>query len=542
MPPEEKHSLVNFKDEMMLSPEEQAGVLEKGLENLCYMDPVLASNPQRYHQFICDMYRSGLIDFTITPKVQVGAFVVSKKGDKQRLIVDARRTNKLFRTPPTTLLGSMECWGRLEIEKGEEMFIAQEDVKDFFYRLGISKSLGEYFCFPAIDPVLLRDELGEVPQEVQRLAHEAVAPIFPHMRVLPMGFSWAFHLAHQAHVELARRTLPTTPLIRDREMLPRMGGDKGCNDAMLIYADNNNHIGTNMDSVNSQHQSMLRALSKEGLATHDLVSATTLAESLGVRIDGMNAMVTPTPKRDWRLDRALEALLWGAAISGRELQVVVGHLTVRALLNRNLMGIMRHVYVFIEKNYTRRRQLWKSVLDELWLFKNLMVLGVNMMDAPWSKSMFCTDACLSGYAVMESNYYMDDMGIMGRHDERWRFKKERGIPPREKALEQMDVFEDPETVLPGVVGEIPYEVNIDGSFPDIPASLLQERDWHLVWRTQMHFKESVHLIEARSIMGAVRHYCKDGKAHHSRLLILNDNMGVVALTIDFCASFAESRL
>lgn len=180
---------MNFEDEMLLSPEEQAGVLGRGLEGLCYMDPILANDPKKYHQFIADMHRSGLLDYTLKPKVQVGAFVVTKKGDKQRLIVDARKTNRLFRTPPTTLLGSMECWGRLEVDQGEELFVAQEDVKDFFYRLGIDKSLGEYFSFPAIHPQLLQEELGFLPDEVTLLSDHHQPRIHPHMKVLPMGFS-----------------------------------------------------------------------------------------------------------------------------------------------------------------------------------------------------------------------------------------------------------------------------------------------------------------------------------------------------------------
>ena len=42
----------------------------------------------------------------------------------------------------------------------------------------------------------------------------------------------------------------------------------------------------------------------------------------------------------------------------------------------------------------------------------------------------------------------------------------------------------------------------------------------------MH-KEPVHIIEARSILGAVKHRSRDHHAHGTRILVLNDNMGVV---------------
>ena len=169
LPEEDKKTLECFEEEMLLSPEERAGVLEKGLEGLCYMDPLLANDPKKHHEFVADLFRCNLLGFTTNPRVQVGAFFVTKKNNKQRLIVDARKTNRLFRTPPSTSMGSMECWGRLELSQEDDLFIAQEDVKDFFYRLGIKKGLGEYFSFPAIDPFQLQRALGFLPTEVQNL-------------------------------------------------------------------------------------------------------------------------------------------------------------------------------------------------------------------------------------------------------------------------------------------------------------------------------------------------------------------------------------
>ena len=59
------------------------------------------------------------------------------------------------------------------------------------------------------------------------------------------------------------------------------------------------------------------------------------------------------------------------SITGEQLQVIVGHMTVRALLHRGLMGILRHSYVFIEECYEKRTRLWGSVVNELWMFRHL---------------------------------------------------------------------------------------------------------------------------------------------------------------------------
>ena len=261
LPSLERHQLENFTEEMMLSDEEIAGVLEKGLEGLRHIDPVLERNPRNYHEFISDLYECKLVGFTAAPKVQVGAFVVTKKGDRQRLIIDARRTNRLFRTPPSTNLGSIESWSRLECKRDETLFIAQEDVKDFFYRLRIDQKLGEYFALPVINPSMLQECLGYMPMELQELVDRHEGPYYPFLKVLPMGFSWAFHLAHQAHMELARRVLPTSVLIKDRRPAVRMGqADGGCVSAMLIYADNNNHLGVDLGQVTQDQQRVMAEL------------------------------------------------------------------------------------------------------------------------------------------------------------------------------------------------------------------------------------------------------------------------------------------
>ena len=378
LPPEERSRVENFRTEMLLSSEEAAGVIESGRGGECHLDPVLAHNPEAYHQFIHDLYACNLIGFTDKPKIQVGLFVVTKKGEKQRLIVDARPTNRFFRAPPATLLGSVEAWGKLEVQE-EEFFVAQEDVRD---------DLGEYFSLPEVQAEMISKEMGSLPLEAQRIFDKGNR-IYPHFRVLPMGFSWAFHLAHEAHVHLARQALPGVPVATDRRPPPVLSAEAGSDSAMMIYADNNNHIGVKSESVACEQKAMMDRLHEHGLATHDITEASGIAESLGVRVDGLSGRITATPARDWRLFRALRALETRPIISGEELQVVLGHMTMRSMLNRSLLSILRHSYVFVAQCYTRRTRLWSSVAHEMFLFRSLMVLGEANVMAKWSSDLFC---------------------------------------------------------------------------------------------------------------------------------------------------------
>ena len=530
LPPREKRQLENFKTEMLLSPEEMAGVQERGFHGDCYLDPQLQHNPDLYHRFVADLEMSNLLAYTTTPRVQIGAFMVNKKNNKQRLVIDARRANRLFRSPPTTVLGSVEAWSRLEVQDHQDVFMAQEDVKDFFYRLSIDRDLSEFFCLPAIDPHKLKSILGYLPPELQELQDRFLGPFYPMMAVLPMGFNWAFHLAHQAHVELARRSLPEAGHLRDRHPAPRIGAGPGyVEHGMLIYADNNNHLGYSMDKVAEVQKTMIDALHEHGLDTHDIQESAALAESLGARIDGLGGSVGPTPTRDWRLDRALWALTTRSVIDGEQLQVVVGHMTVRALLHRGLMGILRHAYIFIEESYNKRVRLWPSVAEEMRVFRSLMHLAVGDFKAPWDPLVMCTDASLSGYAVLEQQAGAMQSSAIGRWDERWRFRREDGsrVAPREVALESKDVFTDVATVLPLVDGEVFGDIEIDVDFPDVPSQTLQPHLWRLLWNAPIYYREPIHIIEARSVLGAIRHACKDVRRHGHRLTVLNDNMGVV---------------
>ena len=63
------------------------------------------------------------------------------------MILDCRRANLLFRAPPRTVLGSIEALGRVRLDgsakdaERECLFIAQEDIRVCFYRMGIPEDM-----------------------------------------------------------------------------------------------------------------------------------------------------------------------------------------------------------------------------------------------------------------------------------------------------------------------------------------------------------------------------------------------------------------
>ena len=83
--------------------------------------------------------------FACSTKVTCGIFFVTKKAGRLRMILDARRSNVYFRKPPSRHNSSAACFGELRVPEGRQLYVGQYDVRDFFYRLGVSEELSQYF-------------------------------------------------------------------------------------------------------------------------------------------------------------------------------------------------------------------------------------------------------------------------------------------------------------------------------------------------------------------------------------------------------------
>ena len=82
------------------------------------------------------------------------------------------------------------CKVRIRSQQG--MFVAQEDVKDFFYRIVISSELSAYVGLPPISyDTLARAFTSADLQPPQGLANEHGSFVRATLCLLPVGFSWA---------------------------------------------------------------------------------------------------------------------------------------------------------------------------------------------------------------------------------------------------------------------------------------------------------------------------------------------------------------
>ncbi|CAE8590746.1 unnamed protein product [Polarella glacialis] len=216
-------------------------------------------------------------------------------------------------------------------------------------------------------------------------------------------------------------------------------------------------------------------------------------------------------------------------MSGAEMRVIVGHITVMAMLRRGLLSVLRQVYIFIEKCEEQPQRLWPSVAHEMRLARGLLPLVCANLRSPWDKQPLMTDACVSGYAVCEGDMSAGEVKQVGQFDERWRFKRvaAASIAPRARAQAAADVFDDVTTVRPLVDGEILGEAEMDESSPDVDGEMLRESRWKTLWAGRFVHEEAIHLKEGRGLLAAVRHRSRDSNRHGRRILIMTDNMSAI---------------
>ena len=157
-----------------------------------YLDPRLAHSPRRYEEFISDLHAQHLIKFTQAPRAHCGAFFVVKKDGAQRMICDCRAANQFFRRSPNMEIGNGASLSRVRYPADKHLYVAQFDVQAYFYRCGIEDALGEFFVLPEVPEALMRRLTGNTDELLP-------GAWFPHLCVLPMGFTWAFWIAQRLH-------------------------------------------------------------------------------------------------------------------------------------------------------------------------------------------------------------------------------------------------------------------------------------------------------------------------------------------------------
>jgi hypothetical protein len=513
--------LLRSRDEYCLTVETEGRIVP-------YMCPSL-KNRKLYMDFLFQLTEGGMLTCVDHVLERVTPFFVTKKGDRIRLVLDARASNQHFVPPRQADMGSATALSNLVVGANDDLYAACSDLKDCFYSMVLPSWLRPFFCLPDIS----RAEAISVGLDVSGI-HPSVRVIHPALRVLPMGFSHAVYFCQRAHEHILTRSGVVSPLRKLTDFSPspsfsspRPSSIADCdnNYAWLAYVDNSMIISTSREVADSMRRRCDEELRRAGLVVHEVTVAATTVETLGVVLDGRDGTVGPSCNRLWKLYQSLTAILEGALVSSHDLRIVVGHLTFLWCFNRALLCIPHAIYKFIDRGFLRRGRPWASVLRELRWARDTLFLTRQFIKLKFCSNVIAVDACESGFGVVNRVLPPSFIRHHGVFNERWRFRDVNHRAPRTKALESLTCAPTVEDVCNSAGLN---HLRVVTTAPDFSASDIgTTNDWRVIAALPYKDTEAIHLLEARAIIWGLRRMLKDVDFHQSRHLLLSDNFACV---------------
>ncbi|CAK0832385.1 unnamed protein product, partial [Prorocentrum cordatum] len=413
--PEAAAVLQNFETDLLASPDvvEQRRMSAPAQP---YLDLEFRASRPKYIQFLSMLKSRGIISLVGRRRGSVTPFFVSKKNGKQRLVLDCRLINVLFHHAPVMEIGALDCLSGLEVPRGRQVFTASADIEACFYQCGGLGSLIEFFCLPGISVA----EATHLGFDVTGLFHDAKMKLHVALNVLPMGWSWAFWFVQRVHLEMLRRAgIDSSRLALGGWPLPLLEGGP----VELPYSDNVNVIGLDPVAVGELRDKIVSTFKRHGFAMHEISPVSDAAVILGASVGGSPPSTRRVLNKLLLVRGALQWLASGPTVTGRQVEVIVGHYVALTSFNRLGLSVMRSLCDFIRDKYVVPTRLWASCRYEAWVMADVSLLLSARLDRPWSLVVTASDAANRGMAVCEAIFPVSAVASVGRWRGRWRYRR-----------------------------------------------------------------------------------------------------------------------
>ena len=485
-----------------------------------YMDESLKQSSDLYHGFIADLAQRNMVDFTYKSFSVVTPFFVVKKSGKLRLVLDCRATNELFQHPPDIAMPAGYSFSQLQMKPNDTLYIAQTDIKDYFYSIGLPEGLRPYFTFPQVD-------LKKIfPEDPRCRGVEGPVLIHPCMKVVPMGWNWAMYIAQPAHQHQAMLAakVGVESVVVDGRPVPPL--DEKNHTLLIPYADNLNIVSIDKQKVQNMKNVITDHMNSIGFITHEEQSAETRAEALGFLVDGQGGRILPRPHER---DRARKVLLWLARqpkVNGQMIERVIGHCIHFFMLRRECLSVFRAIYDFKQAHYNDRVTLWKTAAEECRQAAALLLVCYADLKREWHSEVTCSDASLTGTGVCAATFDVQQVCYHGSQRELWRYKSKDAAHNARDHFAKADPFSDISTVSKISAGSAWDDFQINDEFVEIPRSFLQSSEWETLFSSRMQMPEHITLLEGRGVVQSLRHKTRAQNSFHKRHLHLGDNLGM----------------
>lgn len=341
-----------------------------------------------YIKLLRRMIPLGMLAFTTQPKVVNGVFATAKPDGQQRLIINARRGNRVFIDPPSVSLPTPDVTARLCVPSGSKLYMAKSDLDNFYHRLLIPEWMWPYFALPAVSSAALG-----LPG--------ADHMVYPCCRTLPMGWSHSVFVAQAAHEHL----LLTKGGFDPADLLTPDSDSNLDRVRLQVYIDDAIFFGTDPALVGAAQDRYLTTMSDAHLPPKlsKLVRPTCdPIECLGLQVDGVELTIGLSPSKLRALVDLTRALLATGHCTGAGLSHLIGKWTWAAMACRPALSVFGAVYTFINKAGYSDFNLWASVRRELATIADLAPLLQSSLEDEWCPRAVAVDASDTGLGVVST--------------------------------------------------------------------------------------------------------------------------------------------
>ena len=191
-------------------------------------------------------------------------------------------------------------------------------------------------------------------------------------------------------------------------------------DVILVasYVDNGNIIAPTRARAAAALQGFLAELRRRNLVYHEVVEPTQHITICGALFDFATFYVMPSPARAWRLYSATRELAEMGGSTPAAVQIYLGHLVHHFMLLRPALAAVDLLYGIAHRSGRAFTCFSPDTIAELRTIKGLIFLAGVQLNLPWAEVAYCSDACLSDYAVSEAQVSYEEAASAGLIRER----------------------------------------------------------------------------------------------------------------------------
>lgn len=364
---------------LLLKPAEEAEAL--------VVKPFCGVKSEQYKSVISDLVGVGFVRLQEKkPRVINGIFAVPKDKNMQRLIIDGRPANAVFKDPPHVELPTPTDLASLYAPPNTKLFVCKSDMDNFYHRITMPLWLQQFFGLPAVEVGGSDGEMGLM---------------WPVVTVLPMGWSHSVFLAQAIH-ERVTEDAGCDALLRIQ------GSSSGRKIGKIRhgqYIDDYFSLGTSAELSTAYLNKVVAACKERNIPAKDsklIPPGRREVTVIGMDVQESGWILPAHPKFAALVDYTNKFSLrrkW----QPRQVKKLLGHWAWNLLLRRPLFSILESLYKFADlPDDKESRSPSSQMRRELWTLSALSPFIQARLDRPYSSIVLCTDASLWGGGVVYS--------------------------------------------------------------------------------------------------------------------------------------------